>query len=471
MADNIPVTGATVATDEITADSSHAQLVKLAVSADGSRTLVPAEAVNGLDVDVTRVQGSVTVVQSSAAALKVDAGDVAVPVTDNGASLTVDAPAAAPLAVRASDGASFLSSFPVSDGGGVLSVDDGNASLTVDGTVAATQSGTWNVGTVASITAPVAVTDNGGSLTVDDGGASLTVDGGVTAAQGAAAPIFNAWPVKITDGSDQAGLSLVSGGNFALKVDVVSTVQQAALLDKSGFTEGLSVVEVAGGVVNDTISADPGEDTAAALRLTVKRGLHANLRNVSGVEIATAANPLRVDPTGSTAQPVSGTVTATLSAAVVAGAAASVQDYDTGAGADNVLQVGLALPASGGHVAGGTAANPIRTRAAVSATPWRNSVTFSASQTGVALRTPAAGKKFVVRAVIISCTGAGDLNLHDDTDSATTRIADWTLAVGDQLMISFPDGGEPSAVADQVLKYTTGSGAAGKLTVLGYDTD
>ena len=37
----------------------------------------------------------------------------------------------------------------VDDGGSSLTVDDGGSSLTVDGTVAATQSGTWNVNNVS----------------------------------------------------------------------------------------------------------------------------------------------------------------------------------------------------------------------------------------------------------------------------------------------------------------------------------
>jgi hypothetical protein len=55
MADGVtlPATGAAVATDET--GSGHVQIIKLAISTDGSATLIPAEATNGLDVDVTRV--------------------------------------------------------------------------------------------------------------------------------------------------------------------------------------------------------------------------------------------------------------------------------------------------------------------------------------------------------------------------------------------------------------------------------
>lgn len=64
MADNVAITagaGTNIATDEVTGTLEHVQLMKIAISTDGSRTLVPADATNGIDVDVTRVSGQVTV--------------------------------------------------------------------------------------------------------------------------------------------------------------------------------------------------------------------------------------------------------------------------------------------------------------------------------------------------------------------------------------------------------------------------
>lgn len=71
MADGVQITagsGTTILTDD-TGAGGHAQIVKLAISTDGSGTLVPADATNGIDVDVTRVSGNVTVVQATAANL------------------------------------------------------------------------------------------------------------------------------------------------------------------------------------------------------------------------------------------------------------------------------------------------------------------------------------------------------------------------------------------------------------------
>jgi hypothetical protein len=57
MADGIEITagsGTKILTDD-TGAAGHAQVFKLAISADGSGTLIPADATNGIDVDVTRV--------------------------------------------------------------------------------------------------------------------------------------------------------------------------------------------------------------------------------------------------------------------------------------------------------------------------------------------------------------------------------------------------------------------------------
>lgn len=71
------------------------------------------------------------------------------------------------------------------------------------------------------------------------------------------------------------------------------------------------------------------------------------------------ANPMPVSDAGGSIT-VDGTVAATLSATTYAGMTALTADYDSGAGTQNMPLVGMALPASGGAVAGGTFTNPIR---------------------------------------------------------------------------------------------------------------
>jgi hypothetical protein len=61
VADNVAITagvGTSILTDDCT--TGHAQIVKLAIATDGSATLIPADATNGIDVDVTRLPGYLT---------------------------------------------------------------------------------------------------------------------------------------------------------------------------------------------------------------------------------------------------------------------------------------------------------------------------------------------------------------------------------------------------------------------------
>ena len=77
-------------------------------------------------------------------------------------------------------------------------VTDNSGSLTVDGTVTANQGGTWNIGSIASA---VAVTDNNSTLSVDDGAGSLTVDGTVATTQS------GTWNVGVSEKT----MSIVTG--------------------------------------------------------------------------------------------------------------------------------------------------------------------------------------------------------------------------------------------------------------------
>lgn len=78
MADNFPLTpgsGRFAATDQVTysGDTADVQLMRpvLVTGAEGSRTVVdlPGDNTNGLDVDVTRVSGNVTIIQATASNL------------------------------------------------------------------------------------------------------------------------------------------------------------------------------------------------------------------------------------------------------------------------------------------------------------------------------------------------------------------------------------------------------------------
>lgn len=78
MADNVsitPGTGKDIATDEVTGTLEHVQIVKLAVSADGSRTALTADNTNGLLVDVSRVGGDVNVIGDPANPVPMEISD------------------------------------------------------------------------------------------------------------------------------------------------------------------------------------------------------------------------------------------------------------------------------------------------------------------------------------------------------------------------------------------------------------
>jgi hypothetical protein len=186
-----------------------------------------------------------------------------------------------------------------------------------------------------------------------------------------------------------------------LPVNIVSGAGSGgtAQTDKSTFTEGTTNFTPVGGVFNETISADPTEDQAAAARITAKRAIHTNLRTAAGAEllgqqnmagsipVVLASNQSSIPVTGTfwqATQPVSGTVTANagtgpwpvtdnggsltvdgtvtanLSGTTNAGATAKTADFDSGAGTDTVTMFGVALPKSGGAVAGGTSSDPFR---------------------------------------------------------------------------------------------------------------
>lgn len=76
-------------------------------------------------------------------------------------------------------------------------------------------------------------------------------------------------------------------------IDDIPHAQNAA------FVKGVPMM----GQLDDTSTVVATEDNVSVARITAQRAVHTNLRNNAGTEIATSANPLRIDPTGTTAQP------------------------------------------------------------------------------------------------------------------------------------------------------------------------
>lgn len=302
--------------------------------------------------------------------------------------------------------------WPVNDNNGSLTVDDGNASLTVD----------------APATSPVFVRLSDGAAAIS----TLPVSGSMTALQGTPAAVANGWPVMLTDGTSSVGISSVSSDR-ALKVDVIQTVGVTLPADEAGFTAGTTKVSAIAAVFNDSLG-DPSSGQLGGLRMTQKRGLHVVLRAEAGTEIGSSSAPIRTDPTGSTKQPV--------------------KLFDDGGNAfTDANPLAVQLSAKG--------------RARVT-----KSVALSASQTAVALWTPTSSTRFNITAVELTISVAGDLAIFDSTNAAANMFINAVAAglpVGRHV---FNYGAFPwvSAAVNNILKYTSGSGLVGILTVHGFET-
>lgn len=296
MSNDVPITpgsGAEVATDEV--NSRHYQLVKLVDGAEDSEARLGGDAGNGLDVDVTRVQGSVAVT-----------------------------------------GTFWPGTQPVS---GTVAVSNLPATQPVSGTVTANAgTGTFN-NQQSNKTADF---DTGaGADTVTMFGIAVPKSGGAVAGGTSTDPIR----------TDPTG---------ATTQPVSGTVTANA--GSGTFTVG------------GTVTANVGTTNGLALDATLTGGTQkSKLVDTGGTNVATvsAAGALKVDGSAVTqpvsgtfwqaTQPVSGTVTANAGSGTFTIQQSNITtDYDTGAGTQTMTMFGVALPASGGAVAGGTATNPLQ---------------------------------------------------------------------------------------------------------------
>lgn len=280
----------------------------------------------------------------------------------------------------------------------------------------------------AVVTAPVFVRLSDGTNPI----ASLPVSGTVAATQGTPANAAGSWFTKISDGTDIVGISSVSTAR-ALKVDVIQTVETAtAQVDSATFTAASSGVVPIAGVYDDSVAA-PTAGQLAGVRITASRGLHVSLRAAAGTEIGSSTAPLRVDPTGTTAQPV------------------KLKDASGNAFSD---------------------ANPVPTLPSVSGrTRVTKSVSLSASQTAQAIWTPTSGKAFYITDVELVISVTGDLAIFDGSNAAANMLVNGVSggwAVGRH---SFHYEAQPwaSAAVNNILKYTSGSGLTAIITVHGFE--
>lgn len=183
-------------------------------------------------------------------------------------------------------------------GGGSVSsslYDSGNTAIKVNCVVGCSatsgfsDSGTFTAGTTAV---------NNISGVFNDGLAALA------SGTAGAARITNDRMLFVNIGKIGGAVPSLTGSS--LNVNCTGGCGTSSFSDSSAFTAGSTAIQNVGGVFNDGLSA-VSSGSAAAPRITSSRAFHVNLRNNSGTEVGTSGSPIRVDPTGTTAQPVTGT--------------------------------------------------------------------------------------------------------------------------------------------------------------------
>ena len=239
--------GDTLAVDDIA--GAVYQYVGLTYGGSGSKTAVsnsnplPTKITDGTDTALVTAAGELSVslitalpagtnaIGKLAANSGVDIGDVDVtsfPSTVHSADFdtggSTDTTLAFGIAVPANGGAAVVPGS-ATDG---LTVNLGtNNDVTVTGTVAVTQSGTWD---------EVGINDSGNSITVDDGGTTLSIDDG-------AGSITVDGTVAVTS----AGITTIAGAvsGSEMQVDVVGSLPAGnAVIGQVKITDGTDVADV-----------------------------------------------------------------------------------------------------------------------------------------------------------------------------------------------------------------------------------
>ena len=280
-----PASGTQVSTDE--AASGHIQRVKLAYSADGVDTHIQADA-DGLLVNNGAHKGALSEVMD---------------LTDIGL-----ASKSAIYGYSTSQGGSFEPVKVTPSGALTVEVSDGDGSLTVDGTVAATQSGTWNVGITGNVALPAGAATEyslgllGSNLATVTTGSNLRVLGLVDARQS------GPYTVGGTVDATQSGAWNITNvsGTVSLPTGASTSANQTTIIGHLDGVEGLLT----------TIDAD----TSALAGTVAGTELQVDIVSAPTITVADGGGSLTIDGTvgvsgtvtvdgSGVTQPVSGTVT------------------------------------------------------------------------------------------------------------------------------------------------------------------
>lgn len=167
---------------------------------------------------------------------------------------------------------------------GTVAFSNSTLAVTNAGTFAtqATQAGAWNV---TNISGTVSLPTLASTSTKQSDGTQKT---------------------QIVDGAGSVIASTSNNLNVQCANCSGSGVSTA---DAATFTASTSIFAGTGGFFQTTATSNALTNGQQGMfQVTANRALFTNLRNAAGTEVATAGAPLRIDPTGSTTQPVSGTV-------------------------------------------------------------------------------------------------------------------------------------------------------------------
>jgi hypothetical protein len=238
--------------DNITAEDVEALHVApyMVDDADGRYDRIRGTIANGLDVDVTRVQGNVAVTGTFWQATQPVSLSEPISVDDNGGSLTVDGTVAL-------DSASLTALETTTIG---TALPAGNNNIGDVDIASALPAGDNNIGNVDIVSLPtVTVSDGGSTISVDDGAGSLTVDGSVAISG-----------------------SLPAGNNVIGQVDINSSVDLALDAATLAALETVSVAAIAAG---DNNIGNVDIVTMPAISGTVTANLAAGTNNIGDVDV------------------------------------------------------------------------------------------------------------------------------------------------------------------------------------------
>ena len=183
--------------------------------------------------------------------------------------------------------------------------------------------------------------------------------------------------------------------------------------------------------------------------------------------VASITNPVTVTGTVSLSgtSTISGTMSANQGTAAAVAGAWPVKITD-GANSVSLQNVGGVYSQPVKIMAG--PATPLQTQNAPSSGVWRQHVAYTATQTGQAIRTPTSGKQTFVEGIVIKSSAGGVLKIYDSTNADSNMLFMGTLGASDSIVIT-PARPMPLSAVNNVLKYDSGTGAAGDITCWGYE--